>query len=286
MSAELILGKEVAKKLHEKIVADWKPFKEQGQRIGLASVRIGQDPAGDWYFKAQKKAAESFGFDFTPVILPESCSLQEAQDALATLSYENENVHGIILTLPYPPAIKIHDLLAHMNPKKDVEGILPESLGRIVLREERLLPPTALAALLCMEQVTPSLRGKIATIIGQSAIVGRPLQMLLGARGVSTIVCNTGTSTEQMEAFVGQSDIVIACCGVAERIQGHWLKEGAVVIDVGVNEKDGRMVGDVQFEDALKRAAFITPVPGGVGPVTTKVLMHNLFKAWQWQREL
>jgi methylenetetrahydrofolate dehydrogenase (NADP+) / methenyltetrahydrofolate cyclohydrolase len=155
------------------------------------------------------------------------------------------------------------------------------------LRRTKFIPSTAFAALQLMEQAVKesgkNLRGMKAAIVGQSAIVGRPLQLLLGERRATTIVCNTGTTPQDLQKAVSESDIVVACAGQPGVVKGAWIKPGAIVIDVGTTEVEGKLVGDVEFEEAKKRAGYITPVPGGVGPLTVTMLMQNLIRAYREQ---
>jgi methylenetetrahydrofolate dehydrogenase (NADP+)/methenyltetrahydrofolate cyclohydrolase len=187
--------------------------------------------------------------------------------------------------MPLPKGFDADKVLLAMDPHKDVEGIHPTSLGLIVLRKGKLIPPTAYAANQLIKASGVMLHGKKAAIVGQSAIVGRPLQLLLGEARVTTFVCNTGTSDEDMKKIVGASDIVIACAGKPGLVKGEWIKKGAVVIDVGTTAVDGKLAGDVEYESALKHAAYITPVPGGVGPLTVTMLMQNLIAAYEWQQK-
>jgi methylenetetrahydrofolate dehydrogenase (NADP+) / methenyltetrahydrofolate cyclohydrolase len=160
----------------------------------------------------------------------------------------------------------------------------------MVLRKSKLIPPTAYASLLLIEAAVKesgkNLRGMKVAIAGQSAIVGRPLQLLLGERRATTVVCNTGTSEADLKKYVSESDIVVACAGQPGLIKGAWIKNGAIVIDVGTTEVNGKLTGDVEFEEAKKRASYITPVPGGVGPLTVTMLMQNLVHAYKWQKGL
>ncbi len=190
--------------------------------------------------------------------------------------------------MPLPKEFNSDEILLALDPKKDVEGIHPSSLGLIVLRKSKLIPPTAYAALLFIEAAVKesgkNLRGMKVTLAGQSAIVGRPLQLLLGERRATTIVCNTGTTNADLEKYISESDIVVACAGQPGLVKGAWIKPGAIVIDVGTTEVNGKLVGDVEFEEAKKRASYITPVPGGVGPLTVTMLMQNLVHAYKWQK--
>ena len=160
----------------------------------------------------------------------------------------------------------------------------------MVLRKSKLIPPTAYAALQLIEWAVKesgkNLRGMKAVLVGQSAIVGRPLQLLLGERRATTVVCNTGTTASDLEQAVAQSGIVVGCAGQPGIVKGNWIKEGTIVIDVGTTAINGKLVGDVEFEEAKKHASFITPVPGGVGPLTVTMLMQNLIHAYKWQKGL
>ena len=192
--------------------------------------------------------------------------------------------HGIFVSLPLPDGFDSAQIFRVFNYQKDVEGVHPTNLGWLVLRKARLVPSTALAALALIDSTGIQFRGRRAVIVGQSAVVGRPLQLLLGERRVTTAVCNTGTPMEDIEKLVSESDLVVACAGKPGLVQGAWIKPGAVVIDVGTTEINGKLVGDVEFEKAKKRAGFITPVPGGVGPLTVTILMKNLITAYKWQK--
>ena len=187
--------------------------------------------------------------------------------------------------MPLPKEID-PDILLDLDPKKDVEGVHPANLGLIVLRRAKLVPSTALAAFRLIESTGVNLRGMNAVIIGQSAIVGRPLNLLLGEKRVTTTVCNTGTSAELLEKSVRDAQIVIACAGQPGMVKGEWIRSGAIVIDIGTTEVDGKLVGDVEFESASERGEYITPVPGGVGPLTVTMLMQNLVTAYKWQNSL
>ena len=190
------------------------------------------------------------------------------------------------MTQPLPEGFDGLQIFRVFNYQKDVEGIHPFNLGLLVLRRPRLIPSTALAAFSLIEAAGVDLRGKRAAIIGQSAVVGRPIQLLLGERRMITIVCNTGTSEEILKEAITQADVVVACAGKPGLIRGEWIKSGSVVIDVGTTEVKGNLVGDVELEEAKKKAAFITPVPGGVGPLTVTMLMRNLITAYKWQKGL
>ncbi len=283
--AKLLEGKFLAQKIQDQIKTAIADFQSQGlEKPKLVAFQVTEDPSA-WYIGQQQKLAAKLGIDYQ--IIPSS-KLQDQTDLAREIEITNyhKDVHGIFVTMPLPKEFDADKVMLWVNSEKDVEGIHPTSLGLIVLRKAKLIPPTAYSALLLIEATGVALRGKRAAIVGQSAIVGRPLQMLLGERRVTTTVCNTGTSTEDLKNIVSASDIVVGCAGQPGLVKGSWIKPGAIVIDVGTTEVDGKLVGDIEFEEARSRAGFITPVPGGVGPLTVTMLMQNLIHAYKWQKDL
>lgn len=284
VEAKRLEGKNIAGDLQQRILEKIQTLIAADLPVpSLVSIQTSQDPSSVWYMNQQEKLATKLGIRFqrvTPDQVPTSQALIETvQDAS-----RDKKVHGIFISMPLPPGFDVDQVLLAMDPRKDVEGIHPTSLGLIVLRRGRLIPPTAFAAFTLLKSTGIMLRGKKAAIIGQSAIVGRPLQLLLGEARVTTLICNTGTSAEDIRKLVSSSDIVITCSGKPGIVKGSWIKQGAVVIDVGTTEVDGKLQGDVEFEEAAKKAGFITPVPGGVGPLTVTMLMENLITAYEWQK--
>jgi methylenetetrahydrofolate dehydrogenase (NADP+)/methenyltetrahydrofolate cyclohydrolase len=283
VEAKRLEGKLIAANLQEKIIKKMESFAKAGlPRPSLAAVQTSEDPSAAWYINSQEKLAAKLGIDFRR-IMPEQVKGEKALlQKIAELGAD-KTVHGLFISMPLPKGVDSDKVLLAMDPKKDVEGVHPASLGLIVLRKGKLIPPTAFAAYTLIKASGIMLRGKKAAIIGQSAIVGRPLQLLLGEARVTTFVCNTGTGEEDMKKIVGASEIVVACSGKPGLVKGAWIKQGAVVIDVGTTEVDGKLQGDVEFDEAAKKASFITPVPGGVGPLTVTMLMENLITAYEWQ---
>ena len=273
----------IAAGLQEKIVQKIGTFAAAGlPRPSLVAIQTSDDPSAVWYINQQEKLAAKLGIDFSRVmpdqVKGEAALLQKVKELSA-----DRKVHGLFISMPLPEGVNADKVLFAMDPQKDVEGVHPASLGLIMLRRGKLIPPTAFAAYTLIKASGIMLRGKKAAIIGQSAIVGRPLQLLLGEARVTTLVCNTGTGEEDMKKIVGAAEIVIACSGKPGLVKGSWIKQGAVVIDVGTTEVDGKLQGDVEFDEAIKKAGFITPVPGGVGPLTVTMLMENLIIAYEWQ---
>ncbi|MSR77716.1 MAG: bifunctional 5,10-methylenetetrahydrofolate dehydrogenase/5,10-methenyltetrahydrofolate cyclohydrolase [Candidatus Omnitrophica bacterium] len=282
-TAQLLEGKILAQKIQEEIRLGIEEIKAKHHPAPrMVSIQVTQDT---WYISQQQKLATKLGIEFIWVppqdVQTEAQLLNQIQQAS-----EGGHIHGLFVTMPFPSNFNSEKILPAINPQKDVEGIHPTNLGLIVLRKSKLIPCTALAAFKLIEHTGIELRGKKATIIGQSAIVGRPLQMMLGEKRVTTIVCNSGTSEQDMKNFCLESDIVVGCAGQPGLIKGSWIKQGAIVIDVGTTEVNGKLVGDVEFETAKERASFITPVPGGVGPLTVTMLMWNLIQAYRWQGKI
>ncbi|MDD5225568.1 MAG: bifunctional 5,10-methylenetetrahydrofolate dehydrogenase/5,10-methenyltetrahydrofolate cyclohydrolase [Candidatus Omnitrophica bacterium] len=285
MEAKRLEGKVIAAELQKKIVEKIGAFTGAGlPRPSLAAIQTSEDPSAAWYINSQEKLAAKMGIDFRRIspgqVKDERALIEKVRELCA-----DKTVHGLFISMPLPAGIDSDKVLLAMDPKKDVEGVHPTSLGLIVLRRGKLIPPTAFAAYTLIKASGIMLRGKKAAIVGQSAIVGRPLQLLLGEARVTTLVCNTGTAEEDMKKIVGASEIVVACSGKPGLVKGTWIKQGAVVIDVGTTEVDGKLQGDVEFDEAVKRAGFITPVPGGVGPLTVTMLMENLIIAYEWQNK-
>ncbi|HNX68232.1 MAG TPA: bifunctional 5,10-methylenetetrahydrofolate dehydrogenase/5,10-methenyltetrahydrofolate cyclohydrolase [Candidatus Omnitrophota bacterium] len=284
MEAKRLEGKGLAADLQQKILAKIRALTAGGSpRPRLVAIQTSDNPSSVWYINQQEKLARKLGIDFQRIlpdqVKDETALIQKVREISA-----DRNIHGLFISMPLPEGMDADKVLLAMDPQKDVEGVHPTSLGLIVLRRGRLIPPTAFAAYTLIKSTGVMLRGKKAAIIGQSAIVGRPLQLLLGEARVTTLVCNTGTSDEDLKKIIGASEVVVACAGKPGVVQGAWIKPGAVVIDVGTTEVNGKLQGDVQYEEAAKRAGFITPVPGGVGPLTVTMLMENLILAYEWQQ--
>lgn len=280
----LLEGKKVGERLRKELASEVESIKaNEGVTIRMACVMVGKDPSAEFYRRAQEKCALSLGIAFENVMLDAGAAESELLSKIKELSSDQSPVHGLIIQLPLPSHMDVARLYPELNPKKDIEGIHPATLGYLVMRRAKLVPATALACLTLIDETGVDCRGKEVVIIGQSSIVGRPLQLLLGERRATTIVCNTGTPEARMAAFCRSADIVVACAGKPGMVKGDWIKPGAVVIDVGTTEVAGKITGDVDFEEARKRAKFITPVPGGVGPLTVLMLMKNLIAAYRWR---
>lgn len=283
--AQLLEGKAIGQKIRQELSLEIERIKAaDGTSPSLNCVIVGRDPASESFLRSQEKTALSLGLGFKAHRFPAEIPERGLIDGLRSLNAAPD-VHGIIIQMPLPAGIDPSRVTDALDPRKDVEGVHPTSLGLMVLRKARLIPSTPLACLTLIDAAAIDCRGKEAVIVGQSAIVGRPLALLLGDRRATLTICNTGTAPARLAGLVRGADILVACAGRPRLIAGSWIKEGACVIDVGTTPVEGTMVGDVEFEEAKRRAKFITPVPGGVGPLTVLMLMKNLVQAYKWQKE-
>jgi methylenetetrahydrofolate dehydrogenase (NADP+)/methenyltetrahydrofolate cyclohydrolase len=282
MSATLLMGKPIAEKINEQMKKDIADLKEKNGIVpSLASVLVGDDPASKAYSGRQKKNAETIGINYELHELPGDISENKLIEFLIELN-NDDSVNGIIVQMPLPTGISEQRVQGTIAQKKDVEGITPASLGLIVYDRPKLIPCTALSAVRLVESAGINIYGKNLTVVGRSAIVGKPVALLMLQRKFSP----TGTSDSgNLPDHVRRADILIVASGSPELVKGEWVKEGSIVVDVGFNVVDGKTVGDVEFEVAKEKAGFITPVPGGVGPLTVAILLQNTVEATKWQFE-
>ena len=274
--SKLINGKEFADKLCKKIAVEVKKLKKKNIKPGLAVVRVGEDPASTVYVNMKAKKTEEVGMHSITKILEENTSQEELLKIVEDLN-NDDSINGILVQLPLPKQINEDSVINSINPDKDVDGFHAINTGRMWSNIDSLVPCTPLGCKMLLLDELKDLTGKKAIIIGRSNIVGKPMAALL--IGESCTVTIAHSKTKNLEDEVKKNDIVVAAVGVPEMIKGSWIKAGATVIDVGINriEKDGKkkLVGDVEFDEAEKIAEAITPVPGGVGPMTIACLLHN-----------
>jgi len=250
----------------------------------LVSISVGENCGLSSYANAQMKVANELGISFRLEKLPTDIGEEGLGDFIRGLNNDKE-VNGIIVGLPLPEKIEYKRVSSFIDPIKDVEGMHPENLGNILFGRSRFIPCTAAAVLELLRESGVALRGKEVVIVGHSEIIGKPLSLMLMDKFATVTVCHIATSEAGMLIrHVEKAEVLIVAAGRAGLIKGEWVKDGAVVIDVGINRLGGRIVGDVEFEPASRKASFITPVPGGVGPLTVVMLMHNLVKACKMQR--
>lgn len=278
MTAELINGKEIAANIRQQVAAGVEARRQQGLRPpGLAVVLVGSDPASQVYVGNKRKACEAAGIHSLSYDLPSDTS-QEALEALIDELNENPAIDGILVQLPLPAHLDADPLLVRIRPDKDVDGFHPYNIGRLMQRKPALRPCTPRGIITLLDHIGTPYKGQHAVIVGASNIVGRPMSMELLLKGATTTV--THRFTKDLPGFIAAADIVIAAAGKPGLVKGEWIKPGATVIDVGINRMaDGKLHGDVEFDVAAQRAAWITPVPGGVGPMTIATLLQNTLYA-------
>jgi len=274
MTASLIDGKVIAQQLRATVKEKVSLRLNNGLRApGLAVILVGSDPASQVYVGSKRKACEEVGFVSRSYDLPKTTTEQELLALVSELN-NDDAIDGILVQLPLPAGLNADLIIEHINPVKDVDGFHPSNVGKLVLRQPGLRPCTPKGIITLIESTGIDPKGLDALVIGASNIVGRPmgLELLLAKCTVTT----THRFTKDLESKVRSADLIVVAVGKAGFIPGEWIKEGAIVIDVGINRLDnGKLVGDVEFDVAKNKASFITPVPGGVGPMTVASLIEN-----------
>jgi methylenetetrahydrofolate dehydrogenase (NADP+)/methenyltetrahydrofolate cyclohydrolase len=278
MSAKIIDGKAISAALKEKIGRDVKARIAAGKsRPGLAVVLVGSNPASKVYVSSKCRACEEFGFYSKKIDLPEETTEEMLLSIIDDLNQDSK-IHGILVQFPLQKQINSQRVIERIDPKKDIDGFHPYNLGRLAQRNPTLRSCTPFGIVYLLEQLPIELSGKEAVIIGRSTIVGLPMALELIMKDCTVTICHS--KTQNIIEKVRGADIVVAAIGRPEWVKGDWIKEGAVVIDVGINRlDDGRLVGDVDFKAAKEKAGWITPVPGGVGPMTIAMLLKNTLMA-------
>jgi methylenetetrahydrofolate dehydrogenase (NADP+) / methenyltetrahydrofolate cyclohydrolase len=280
MSARILDGRAIAKQVRDGIRSRIEAMRATGLRApGLAVVMVGSDPASAIYVRHKRAACAEAGMHSVAHDLPESTHEMELLRLIEALNGDPE-IDGILVQLPVPKHIRGEAVIQTIAVDKDVDGFQAENLGLLAQKRPRLRPCTPYGVMKMLEFAKIEVRGMDATIVGQSNIVGRPMMLELLMQAATTTICHS--ATRDLAAKVRGADILVAATGRAELIRGEWIKPGAVVIDVGMNRRaDGKLVGDVEFAAASERAAWITPVPGGVGPMTIAMLMQNTLESAQ-----
>lgn len=278
MTARLIDGKALAQSIRSNIRQKVEARSAAGKRPpGLGVILVGSDPASEVYVAHKRNDCEEVGFLSMSHDLPAETS---QQDLLALIDQLNADptVDGILVQLPLPAQIDSVAVIERIRPDKDVDGFHPHNIGRLAQRIPQLRPCTPFGIIRLLESIGETFKGRHAVVVGASNIVGRPMSMELLLAGATVTTCHRFTS--DLEYYVRQGDIVIVAVGKPGLVKGGWIKEGATVIDVGINRNDkGRLTGDIEFDAAAERAAWITPVPGGVGPMTRAMLLENTLHA-------
>ena len=269
-------GREVAKKWKENAAQRAQALTEKGVTPHLAVIVAGDNPASQVYVRNKENACLRAGIRSTILRLPESCTQEELEGAVAALNAD-QSVHGILVQLPLPKGLDEARVLALIDPEKDVDGFHAMNTGKLMNGQPGFVPCTPLGVMKLLEAYNIPTRGRHAVVIGRSNIVGKPMAMLLLAADATVTVCHS--KTENLADITRQADILVAAVGRANFVTGDMIKPGATVIDVGVNRLDGALVGDVNAEEAAQKAAYLTPVPGGVGQMTIAMLLSNTLDA-------
>lgn len=284
MGAHIVEGKLIAQSVYKELGGEIPQLiRQTGCRPVLVSVYVGSHPAIEVYIRSQNRAARSLGIEYRWYHLPDIVEEHEVLRRLDQLNRDPE-VTGVILQLPLPSHLRRSVLVNAIDPRKDVDGTHPENVGAAVIGEMRVGSCTALAVMRLLDATGLDMAGKEAVIVGHSELVGKPVSLMLLDRQATATICHIATARRGLLAdHVRRAEILVVAVGSPEVIKGEWIRSGAAVIDVGINQVGNHIVGDVEYAPAWERAAFITPVPGGVGPVTVAMLMQNTVKAFQTQ---
>ncbi|MFP4639269.1 MAG: bifunctional methylenetetrahydrofolate dehydrogenase/methenyltetrahydrofolate cyclohydrolase FolD [Guyparkeria sp.] len=279
MTARLLDGRAVGATVRAGLAETIAAHTESGHRSpGLAVVQVGGDPASSVYVANKRKACAKLGIASYSHDLDESVTQAEL-DALVDELNADERVDGILVQLPLPEHLSADSIIDRIDPDKDVDGFHPANIGRLAIRRPGLRPCTPYGVMRLLEETGRDLHGLEAVVVGASNIVGRPMALELLLAGATVTVCHR--FTDDLAAHVRRADLVVVAAGKPGLVKGEWIRDGAIVIDVGIHRReDGSLHGDVDFEAAAERAGFITPVPGGVGPMTIAMLMHNTVTSW------
>lgn len=280
--AQIISGKEVALKVRERIKSEVESLVEKtGKRPGLAVIIVGEDPASQVYVRNKAKGCEEVGFHSEVYRLPEETEMAELL-ALVNKLNNDENIHGILCQLPLPKHLDETEVILAIDPNKDVDAFHPVNTGKIMIGNYSFLPCTPAGVMELIASTGVDIAGKECVVVGRSNIVGKPQAMLLLQKNGTVTICHS--RTKNLAETTKRADILVVAVGRANFITGDMIKEGAIVVDVGINRgEDGKLVGDVHFESAERVASYITPVPGGVGPMTITMLLQNTLTAAKQQ---
>ena len=273
MSSKKIDGKAIGQEIRNELKEEVASLVEQGVQPGLAVILVGENPASETYVKNKEKSSKEAGMKSVLTKLPETVSEEDLLAEVEKLN-EDETIDGILVQLPLPKHIDENKVIRAISPEKDVDGFHPMNVGKMLIGQETFLPCTPYGIMQLLERSGVEIAGKHAVIIGRSNIVGKPMGQLLLQKDATVTYCHSRTA--DLKKFTLQADILIVAIGMAKFITGDYVKEGAVVIDVGMNrDENDKLCGDVDYESAEKQASAITPVPGGVGPMTITMLLKN-----------
>ena len=279
--AQIIDGKELAKNIRLKLKEEVEELKNADIKPRLAVILVGDDKASKVYVKNKSKACEDVGIEYEEHILPASTKMEELLELIENLN-NDETIHGILVQSPLPQGLDANEAFRKISPKKDVDGFNPINVGKLSLNQDCFVSCTPYGIIKMLEAYNIQTEGAHAVIIGRSNIVGKPLAQCLLNKNATVTICHS--RTKNLKEITKQADILIAAIGKAKFVTEDMVKEGATVIDVGINRMDdGKLLGDTDFENLKEKVSYITPVPGGVGPMTIAMLMHNVVKAAKQQ---
>ncbi len=273
---EIIDGKALAKNIRENLKKDIENLKENGIYPKLAVILVGNDKASQVYVRSKNKACAELGIDYEEILLDEKTTMDKLLKIIDELN-ERKDISGILLQSPIPEGLDINEAFRRISPSKDVDGFNPISIGKLCLNQDTFVSCTPYGIMKMFEAYNIDVKGKHAVIIGRSNIVGKPMSLILLNRDATITICHS--KTKNLEEITKQADILIAAIGKKHFVTADMVKQGAVVIDVGINRTEAGIFGDVDFENVKNKTSYITPVPGGVGPMTVAMLMNNVVKA-------
>ncbi|MFD1707034.1 bifunctional methylenetetrahydrofolate dehydrogenase/methenyltetrahydrofolate cyclohydrolase FolD [Siminovitchia sediminis] len=273
MTAEIINGKTISQEIRKGLEKEVAALTEKGVKPGLAVILVGNDPASRTYVASKQKSCRAIGIESMLVEYPEDVMEIELLDKIRELN-EDDRIHGILVQLPLPPHISDKKVIETISPEKDVDGFHPVNIGKMMTGQDTFLPCTPFGVMKMLDFMDLKVEGKHAVVIGRSNIVGKPMGQLLLNANATVTYCHSRTS--DLKSVTTQADILVAAVGKAKMIKADHVKDGAIVIDVGIHRNDeGKLFGDVDFDEVKEKASYITPVPGGVGPMTITMLLHN-----------
>lgn len=280
---EMMNGKKIAKETREKLKIKCDELKERGINPKFAAIMIGNDTASQIYIRNKSKACEEIGIEFEEYLLSENIEQKELIEKIKGLN-NRKDIHGILLQSPIPANLDINEAFRTIAPEKDVDGFNPLNIGKLCLNQDTFVSCTPYGIMKLFEAYGIELEGKDVTIVGRSNIVGKPLIQCCLRKNATVTVCHS--KTKDLKKHTKDADVVIMAIGKSKFLKADMIKEGAVVIDVGINrDSEGKITGDADFDNILSKASFITPVPGGVGPMTIAMLMNNIIKAAEMQNK-
>ena len=281
--ATIIDGKQLAKKIRANLRIECEELKKQGINPKLAVIMVGDNPASKVYVKNKSRVCNEVGIEYQEYLLPENATQKELLELIKRLNKDKKTT-GILLQSPLPQHLNINEAFKTITYLKDVDGFTPASVGKLCIGEDTFISCTPYGVIKMFEEYNIDLKGKNVVILGRSNIVGKPLMQCCLQKDATVTVCHS--KTKNLSEYTKKADVIISAIGKAKFLTEDMVKDGVVIIDVGINRQDdGKLVGDVDFENVSKKASYITPVPGGVGPMTIAMLMNNVIKATKEQQK-